>query len=774
MPENDKIKSFQIPVLALRDVVVFPHMGLPLFIGRQKSIAAVDYAFSQNKPLFLVAQKDSTKDDISVNEVYTFGTVCHVSQIVKLSDGTIKILVEGKVRGRTRKVFEKNGMFMASVQMIENEEDTNTKNAEALRLAVLSLLEQFINTSKKMPDEVYDLLSLIESPSKLADNMASYLPIKVSEKQKILEITSTEKRLKRLMLLLGNQNELIQVEKRIKSRVKKQVEKNQKEYYLNEQLKAIHIELGDTDEPINEIKELEKKIHAAHMSKEATDKALRELKKLKSMPSLSQESSVIKNYIDWLITIPWTTKNNKVSLKKAEKSLDKSHYGLEKVKERVMEYLAVRQRVKKMKAQIMCFVGPPGVGKTSLGKAIATAVDKDFVRIALGGVNDEAEIRGHRRTYIGAMPGKIIQAMKKAGSSNPVIMLDEVDKLGADWRGDPASALLEVLDPEQNNSFSDHYLEIPYDLSDVMFIITANSTDIPNALLDRMEVIYLSGYTEEEKLNIAKTHLISKQMKENGLADEELEITDDAIYCIIRNYTRESGVRNLERCIAKIARKLVKMIIINKDIKSMKIAPKNLKNFLGVQKYSIQNAEEEDRVGVVTGLAWTEMGGDLLSIESLLLPGTGNIISTGQLGDVMQESVKAAYSYVKSKSDVLNLDQEIFSKSDVHVHVPEGAVPKDGPSAGVTICTAIVSALTKKRVKRDIAMTGEITLRGKILAIGGLKEKLLAASRGSIKTVYIPKENEKDLEELPKYLLSHIEIKCVSNIDEILKSSFVN
>jgi ATP-dependent Lon protease len=774
MQDGKKIERSQIPVLALRDVVIFPHMILPLFIGRQKSIAAIDYAFSENKPLLMVAQKDSTKDNISASDIYTFGSICNVSQIVRLSDGTIKILVEGRSRGKTRKILERDGMFMASTQIVSEEENIDSKNAEALRLAVLSLLEQFIKISKKIPDEVYDLLVLIEPLSRLADSIASYLPIKVSEKQKILEIASVEKRLERLMLLLSDQNELFQVEKRIKNRVKSQVEKNQKEYYLNEQLKAIHIELGDTDEPVNEIKELEGRIREAHMSREATDKALRELKKLKGMSNLSQESGVIRNYIDWLISIPWTTKDGRTSLKKAEKSLDQSHYGLDKVKERIIEYLAVRQRVKKMKAQIMCFVGPPGVGKTSLGKAIAVAINKDFARIALGGVNDEAEIRGHRRTYVGAMPGKIIQAIRKAGSSNPIIMLDEVDKLGADWRGDPASALLEVLDPEQNNAFSDHYIEVPYDLSDVMFIVTANSTDIPHALLDRMEVIYISGYTEEEKLNIAKTHLISKQMLENGLSKGELDITDDAIYAIIRNYTRESGVRNLERCIAKIARKLVKTILTDKSIKGMKILPENLKDFLGVPKYSYLRIEEEDSVGVVTGLAWTEMGGDVLSIESLLLPGAGNIISTGQLGDVMQESVKAAYSYVKSKSDVLNLDQEMFSKNDVHVHVPEGAVPKDGPSAGVTICTAIVSALTKKKVKRDIAMTGEITLRGKILAIGGLKEKLLAASRSSIKTVYIPKENEKDLEELPEYLLSNIEIKCVSNIDEILQSSFVN
>lgn len=772
MTEIKKPSGSRMPVLALRDAVVFPQMVIPLFIGRPKSIAAIDHAFAKNKKLFLVAQKDSTIDQISTEDIYKTGTICNISQIIKLNDGTVKILIEGKTRGVANKITENDEMFVASVSAIEDLEITDQKNVEALRMASLSNFELFLKGNKKIATEVYDALFSIESPSKLADTMASYMPLKVSEKQALLEMDSVEKRLEAIILHIENQNELMQVEKKIKTRVKKQVEKNQKEYYLNEQLKAIHKELGDTDEPINEIRDLEKNIRSSHMPKEPMEKALAELKKLKNMQPLSQESGVIRNYIEWLINIPWINTKNHTTLAHAEKSLNENHYGLEKIKERIMEYLAVQQRVKKMKAQIMCFVGPPGVGKTSLGKAIALATNKTFVRIALGGVNDESEIRGHRRTYIGAMPGKIIQAMKKAGTNNPVIMLDEIDKLGSDWRGDPASALLEVLDPEQNNAFSDHYIEVPYDLSNVMFITTANSLDIPSALLDRMETIFISGYMDEEKLNIAKLHIIPKQIKENGLNDGELEISDDAVYSIVRDYTRESGVRNLERNIAKISRKSVRKILTDKTIKKISVTAENLHDFLGVPKYSFLELDKHNSVGVVTGLAWTEMGGDLLSIESLLLPGTGNIISTGQLGDVMQESVKAAYSYVKSQSELFNFDEEMFSKNDVHIHVPEGAVPKDGPSAGVTICTAIVSALTKKKVRCDIAMTGEITLRGKILAIGGLKEKLLAAKRGMIKTVFIPKENEKDLTELPKNLLSAIEIKCVSHISEILNEAF--
>ncbi|MDR1488229.1 MAG: endopeptidase La [Holosporales bacterium] len=776
MPDikQKQVRPVKMPVLALRDAVVFPQMVIPLFIGRPKSIVAIDHAFETNKKIFLVAQKDSTLDNISTSDLYLFGTICNISQIIKLADGTIKILIEGKNRGNTKKIYEHEEMFNASVRVARDEEISNHKNAEALRLALLSHFEQFARSSKKFSPEVFDALFAIESPSRLAYNIASYMPLKISEKQNLLETNSVEKRLNTLMVLIENQSELLQVEKKIKTRVKRQVEKNQKEYYLNEQLKAIHKELGETEDSTNDLNELSKKIKNSHMTKETMDKALGELKKLKGMMPLSQESGIVRNYIDWLISIPWTSSKKKSSLEYAEKILAESHYGLEKIKERIIEYLAVQERVKKIKGQIMCFVGPPGVGKTSLGKAIASATKKNFIRIALGGVNDEAEIRGHRRTYIGAMPGKIMQAMKKAGVNNPVIMLDEIDKLGNDWRGDPASALLEVLDPEQNSTFTDNYIDTPYDLSNVMFITTANTLDIPSPLMDRMEIIFLSGYTDEEKIKIAKHHIIEKQKKENGLKPNELEIYDDALFSIIRDYTRESGVRNLERNVAKIARKSVKIILTNKKIKKIEVKKENLSKFLGVSKYSNFKIEKEDIVGVVTGLAWTEMGGDLLSIESLLLPGTGNIISTGQLGDVMQESVKAAYSYVKSQSVTLKLDEEMFSKNDVHVHVPEGAVPKDGPSAGVTICTSIVSALTKRKVRHDIAMTGEITLLGKILAIGGLKEKLLAANRGAVKTVFIPKENEKDLVDMPDNLLKSINIKPVSHIKEILDASFIN
>jgi ATP-dependent Lon protease len=760
-----------MPVLPLRDAVIFPNMSVPLFIGRPKSISAIEIAFVDNKDLFLVAQKDSLIDRVYASDLYMTGTICSIVQVIKLSDNTIKILIEGRSRGITKEITENEYMFFASVAPVNDEEVVPDKNIEALRLAALSRFELFMKNSKKVSEEIYDALCSIESPSKLADNMASYMPFKISEKQMILEEFSVAKRLEKLVILIESQNELLQVEKKIKTRVKKQVEKNQKEYYLNEQLKAIHKELGDPD-VVNDFNELAKKIEKKNMSAEATEKALSEVRKLKNMPPLSQESGIIRNYLEWLCGIPWAPSKKKMSLGTAEGILDKSHYGLEKIKERIMEYLAVQQRVQKMKAQIMCFVGPPGVGKTSLGQAIATATNKSFVRISLGGVNDEAEIRGHRRTYIGAMPGKIIQAMKRAGVTNPIIMLDEIDKLGSDWRGDPASALLEVLDPEQNSSFTDHYIEVPYDLSDVMFITTANSMDIPHPLLDRMETIVLSGYTDEEKLNIAKFHIVSKQKEENGLKEEELTFTDGALYSIIRNYTKESGVRSLERSIAKISRKSVRKILTEKGTTQISISEDNVKNFLGPPKYSPWEAQKNDTVGVVTGLAWTEMGGDLLSIESLLFPGTGNIISTGHLGDVMQESIKAAYSYVKSQTSVFDIDPDVFSKNDVHIHVPEGAVPKDGPSAGVTICTAIVSAITKKKVKCDIAMTGEITLLGKVLGIGGLKEKLLAARRGSIRTVFIPKENEKDLIDMPQNLLAEIDVKCVGHINEILESSF--
>ena len=766
-----KIESNRIPLIALRDTVVFPEFVVPLFIGRQKSIKAIETAFEKDKQIILVTQKDPTLDVVTSNDLFNFGTVCHIDQMIKLTDGTVKILVDGLYRASVNNISDdENMMWAEAVEAKISQYDP--KELDGLRLAVLSNFETFFKQNRKLPADVLSAISSIEDHSKLCDTITSYLPLKISEKQGILESLDVKERLEKIIFLMEEKSELSLVEKKIKSRVKRQVEKNQKEYYLNEQLKAIYKELGDAEDLNQEVRSLETKIKKSKMSAEAKDKALAELKKLKNMPPMSQEGGIIRTYIDWLLSLPWGHSTEESTIAFAEETLEHSHYGLEKVKERIMEYLAVQKRVPKMKAQIMCFVGPPGVGKTSLGKAIAEATKKSFVRVALGGVSDEAEIRGHRRTYIGAMPGKIIQAIKKAKTTNPIIMLDEIDKLGADWRGDPASALLEVLDPEQNGSFVDHYIEVPYDLSETMFITTANSLDIPSALLDRMEIIPISGYTEEEKLSIAKIHILPKQLEQNGLKEGELIISDDAILKIIRHYTMESGVRNLEREISKIARKVVRKIVSDEKIKMVDVNSGNVSEFLGVVKYTHLEAEKEPRVGVVTGLAWTEMGGDVLSIESLLLPGTGQIISTGKLGEVMQESIKAAYSFVKSQSEKLGIDEEDFSKADIHVHVPEGAVPKDGPSAGITICTAIVSAFTDKKVKPDIAMTGEITLIGKVLAIGGLKEKLLAARRSGIKKVFIPKENEKDIPELPEVLRNEIEIVCVKHVDEVLSEVF--
>ena len=761
----------QIPLVALRDTVVFPKFVVPLFIGRPKSIRAIEEARTRDSLVAFVTQKDPTLDLVTPRDLYRFGTVCHIEQMIKLTDGTVKILVDGIYRAHIEKIIEKDMMYGEVVEATSDQK-LDYKKLDALRLAVLSNFESFFKQNRKLPTDVLSSISSIEDPSKLCDTIASYLPLKISERQSILETLSVNDRLEKLIYLMEEKSELVQVEKKIKSRVKKQVEKNQKEYYLNEQLKAIYKELGDAEDVNQEVQALESQVKKSKMSAEAKEKALNEIKKLKNMPPLSQEGGIIRNYIDWLINIPWTHSYDESTLKDAEDSLNKTHYGLEKVKERILEYLAVQKRVSKMKAQIMCFVGPPGVGKTSLGKAIAEATKKSFVRVALGGVNDESEIRGHRRTYVGAMPGKIIQAFRKAKTANPVIMLDEIDKLGADWRGDPASALLEVLDPEQNQAFVDHYIEVPYDISEAMFITTANSLDIPHALLDRMEVINLSGYTEEEKLSIAKLHIIPKQMELNGLKPKEIEISDSAIMKIIRNYTVESGVRNLEREIAKICRKVVRKLVSGEAKGTVKVNENNLIDFLGIEKFTQLKSGEEARVGVVTGLAWTEAGGDVLEIEALTLHGTGNIISTGKLGEVMQESIKAAYSYAKSQAEKLGIDPEIFTKTDIHVHVPEGAVPKDGPSAGITICTSIVSALTGKKVKPDIAMTGEITLVGKVLAIGGLKEKLLAARRSGVKKVFIPKENEKDISELPQVIKDSLEIKCVSHIDEVLVEVF--
>lgn len=764
-------ESFRFPLVALRENVVFPKFMTPLFIGRKKSLKAVEMAMSGSGKVVFVAQKDSSLDVVKPNDLYRFGTVALIDQLITLTDGTIKVLVYGFYRAQIEEIIEESSVMLADTVEVKTPKEPK-KKLDGLRLALLSNFETFLKQNKRFPSEFSTSVTSIEDCSKLADTIASYLPLKLSERQDILETISTEERMEKLIYLMEEQTELVSVEKKIKNRVKKQVEKNQKEYYLNEQLKAIYKELGDLDDIAQETKLLEQKIKKSEMSLEAKEKALSELKKLKNMPPMSQESGIIRTYVDWLITLPWESSTEETSLQEAEEILNKSHYGLDKIKERILEYIAVQKRVSKMKAQIMCFVGPPGVGKTSLGKAIAAATKKSFVRIALGGVNDESEIRGHRRTYIGAMPGKIIQALKKAKTKNPIVMLDEIDKLGSDWRGDPASALLEVLDPEQNQAFVDHYIEIPYDLSETTFITTANTVDIPHALLDRMEVIELSGYTEEEKLNIAKIYILPKQLELNGLKKSELKIQDSAINKIIKNYTMESGVRNLERKISKICRKAVRRIATS-SAQSMTVNPTNLPDFLGIEKYSRTEARKDPKIGVVTGLAWTAAGGDVLEIEALLIPGTGNIISTGKLGEVMQESIKAAFSYVKSQSENLGLNPEDFAKTDIHIHVPEGAVPKDGPSAGVTICTAIVSAFTKRKVRTDIAMTGEITLVGDALAIGGLKEKLLAARRNGIKKVFIPQENEKDIFELPKVILADIKIKCVKHVDEILKEVFV-
>lgn len=761
-----------LPLVALRDSVVFPKFVVPLFIGRPKSIQAVETAFENDKLVIFVTQKDPTLDLVNPDDLYKFGTVCHIDQIIKLTDGTIKILADGIYRAKIENIINNESMMLGEVLEAKSEAETDMKKIDALRLAALSNFESFFKQNRKLPADVLSSISSIEDPSKLCDTIASYLPLKISERQNILEILSVKERLEKIVYLMEEKSELVLVEKKIKNRVKRQVEKNQKEYYLNEQLKAIYKELGDAEDVNQEVQALEKQVKKSHMSPEAKEKALGEIKKLRNMAPLSQEGGIIRNYVDWLINLPWDKSKEESTLGEAEESLEKSHYGLEKVKERILEYLAVQKRVSKMKAQIMCFVGPPGVGKTSLGKAIAEATKKSFIRVALGGVNDESEIRGHRRTYVGAMPGKIIQAFRKAKTLNPIVMLDEIDKLASDWRGDPASALLEVLDPEQNNTFVDHYIEVPYDISEAMFITTANSLDIPHALLDRMEIIELSGYTEEEKLNIAKLHIIPKQMAQNGLREGELEISDSAIMKIIRNYTIESGVRNLERNIAKICRKVVRKLVTRENSELVKIDEINIKDYLGAEKYTQMSSDREPQVGVVTGLAWTESGGDVLEIEALPLPGAGNTITTGKLGEVMQESIKAAYSYVKSKSEKLGLDPEDFAKTDIHIHVPEGAVPKDGPSAGITICTSIVSALTKRKVRSDIAMTGEITLLGNVLPIGGLKEKLLAARRSGIKRVFIPKENEKDIAELPQVIKDSIEITCVKHVSEVLNEVF--
>ena len=760
-------KKETYPVLPLRDIVVYPKMVVPLFVGREKSIRALQAGVDSDKNIILATQKDPGIEDPTEDDIYHVGTIGTVLQLLRLPDGTVKVLIEGLERVRIDSFVENEEFLEANATLLSEVDKSSDVELEALVRAVLSQFEEYVKLSKKIPPEVLVAVDQIDDYSKLADTIASHLTLKIADKQELLEGETLKDRFEKILGFMDAEVTLLEVENKIKSRVKKQMEKSQKEYYLNEQMKAIQKELGDGDED-NEIAEYTKKIEKTKLSKEAREKALSEVKKLKTMSAMSSEATVVRNYLDWLLDIPWK-KRSKVNkdLAKALAILEKDHYGLEKVKERIIEYLAVQSRADKVKGPILCLVGPPGVGKTSLGKSIARATGRSFVRASLGGMRDEAEIRGHRRTYIGSMPGKIIKGMKKAATSNPLFLLDEIDKLGSDWRGDPSSALLEVLDPEQNAAFNDHYLEVDYDLSDVMFVTTANSLDMPRPLLDRMEIIRLSGYTEDEKIEIAKRHLIPKIFEENAVKEKELEISDDAIRSIIRYYTREAGVRNLERELATIARKAVKEILLNKE-KKVKVSEKNIDKYLGVIKYRYGEAEAEDHIGVTTGLAWTEVGGDILFIEAVDMPGKGKITQTGKLGDVMKESIETAYSVVRSHSEQLGINPEIFEKTDIHVHVPEGATPKDGPSAGIAMYTTLVSVLTKIPVRKDVAMTGEITLQGRVLPIGGLKEKLLSALRGGIKTVIIPKDNEKDLEEIPDNVKTGMKIIPVSEVREVI------
>lgn len=765
---SDFPQSNVFPVLPLRDIVVFPHMIVPLFVGRERSIHALEEVMKDDKHILLVAQKNAGQDDPGRDDIYRTGTVSSVLQLLKLPDGTVKVLVEGNARARIKSFVDNPRFFQVQAEMLP-EAEGDPRETEALVRAAVSQFEQYVKLNKKVPPEVLVSLSQIDDPAKLADTIAAHLSLKIADKQELLETNSLAERLEKLFGFMEGEISVLQVEKRIRSRVKRQMEKTQREYYLNEQMKAIQKELGELEDGKDEASELEQRIKKTKLSKEAREKAKAELKKLRTMSPMSAEATVVRNYLDWLLSLPWK-KRTKVSkdIRQAQAILDADHYGLEKVKERIIEYLAVQQRVDKMKGPILCLVGPPGVGKTSLGKSLAKATGRNFIRFSLGGIRDEAEIRGHRRTYIGSMPGKIIQSMKKAKSSNPLFMLDEIDKMGADFRGDPSSALLEVLDPEQNHNFNDHYLEVDYDLSDVMFVCTANTLRMPQPLLDRMEIIRLAGYTEDEKVEIAKRHLIPKQRKEHGLKEEEWSIDQDALIDLIRYYTREAGVRSLEREIAGLARKAVKEIVAGEN-KAVKITRDNLEAYAGVRKYRFGEAELEDQVGVTTGLAWTEVGGELLSIEAVTVPGKGKMTITGKLGDVMQESVQAARSYVRSRSLVLGIKPELFDKLDIHIHVPEGATPKDGPSAGIAMVTSIVSVLTKIPVRASVAMTGEVTLRGRVLPIGGLKEKLLAALRGGLKTVIIPKENEKDLAEIPDNVKQGLDIVPVATVDEVLK-----
>ncbi|MCC2664284.1 MAG: endopeptidase La [Geminicoccaceae bacterium] len=765
-------KAALFPVLPLRDIVVFPHMIVPLFVGREKSIRALEEVMRDDKQILLVAQKNAGQDDPGTEDIYRVGTVSSVLQLLKLPDGTVKVLVEGNARAEINSFIDNPKFFQAHAEVL-SEVESDPRELEALARAVVTQFEQYVKLNKKVPPEVLVSLSQIDDPSKLSDTVAAHLSLKISDKQELLETHSLVERLERLYGFMESEISVLQVEKRIRSRVKRQMEKTQREYYLNEQMKAIQKELGELEDGRDEVSELEERIRKTKLSKEARDKALAEVKKLRSMSPMSAEATVVRNYLDWMLSIPWK-KRSKISkdIRRAQEILDQDHFGLEKVKERILEYLAVQQRVEKMKGPILCLVGPPGVGKTSLGKSLARATGRNFVRVSLGGIRDEAEIRGHRRTYIGSMPGKVVQSMKKAKTSNPLFMLDELDKMGADFRGDPSSALLEVLDPEQNSNFNDHYLEVDYDLSDVMFVCTANTLRMPQPLLDRLEVIRIPGYTEDEKVEIAKRHLISKQLEANGLKVGEWSITDDALLDLLRYYTREAGVRNLERELANLIRKATKEILMD-NRQQIRVNRRNLARFAGVRKFRYGEAEHEDLVGVSTGLAWTEVGGELLSIEAVTLPGKGRMTITGKLGDVMQESIQAAKSFVRSRSTELGILPPTFEKLDIHIHVPEGATPKDGPSAGIAMVTSIVSVMTKIPIKASLAMTGEITLRGRVLPIGGLKEKLLAALRGGIKTVLIPKDNEKDLAEIPDNVKKGLAIVGVGTVDEALRRALV-
>jgi len=762
------------PVLPLRNIVVFPHMIVPLFVGREKSVRALEEVMKDDKQILLLTQKNATQDDPAAADLYEVGTIGTVLQLLKLPDGTVKVLVEGVQRARVGAFTGHENFFEVEADLLEEEPAGEASEEEALVRTVVAQFEQYVKLNKKIPPEVLVSINQIDEAAKLGDTVAAHLTLKIPEKQELLEIAGVKQRLERVYAYMEGEIDVLEVEKRIRNRVKRQMEKTQREYYLNEQMKAIQKELGEGEDGRDDASELEERINATRLTKEARDKALAELKKLRSMSPMSAEATVVRNYLDWMLSIPWS-KRSKVrrDIHHAEKTLHADHYGLDKVKERILEYLAVQQRMKKVKGPILCLVGPPGVGKTSLGKSIARATGRNFVRMSLGGVRDEAEVRGHRRTYIGSMPGKVIQGMKKAKTSNPLFLLDEIDKLGADWRGDPSSALLEVLDPEQNSTFNDHYLEVDYDLSDVMFVTTANTLRMPQPLLDRMEIIRIPGYTEDEKIEIAKRHLISKQTGEHGLRKGEFSISDEALRDLIRYYTREAGVRNLEREIANLSRKAVKELVSSKSKKELKITPRNLGKYAGIRKYRYGEAELEDLVGVTTGLAWTEVGGELLSIEAVIMPGKGAVSHTGKLGDVMQESVQAARSFIRSRMLQFGVTPPEFDKKDIHVHVPEGATPKDGPSAGVAMVTSMASALSGIPVRKDVAMTGEITLRGRVLPIGGLKEKLLAALRGGLGTVIIPKDNEKDLADIPDNVRKGLNIICAETVDDVLRQALV-